>query len=140
MSDWKEQEIINAGAEWAEGLQSGYVDAILRLYDERAVLWGTLSQIRRADHDLIRKYFENLMSHEGIKVEFTSSLIRHYGDIALNTGTYTFSWRDGNRKVSIPSRFSFVYWYSYGNWRIIDHHSSIVPDSPFDTSRYVVET
>ena len=81
---------MNARAEWAAALQSGYADAMLRLYDEKAVLWGTLSQIRRADHEQIRKYFESLMTYEGIRVEFTSSLIRHYGDMAINTGTYTF--------------------------------------------------
>ena len=139
MSDWKEQEIINLSVEWAQAIRSGYVESVMRLYDDKAVLWGTLSQEMRADRESIRRYFTKFEDHEGLNVEFTRSLIRIFGDIAINSGNYTFSWREQGRQISVPARFSFIYHYEYGSWLIIDHHSSILPDSPFDASKYFVD-
>jgi hypothetical protein len=59
--------------------------------------------------------------------------IRVYGDLAINTGTYTFIGpaRDAAGKpISRPARFSFVYRNRDGRWLIVDHHSSAVPPPP----------
>ena len=53
---------------------------------------------------------------------------RVFGDIAVNTGFYTFTdVRDGE-KVTFDARFSFVYKRDANDkWLIVDHHSSSVP-------------
>jgi hypothetical protein len=49
-----------------------------------------------------------------------------YGNAAVNTGYYTFSYvKDGETK-SLPARYSFT----YDRWMIVDHHSSAIPSPP----------
>jgi hypothetical protein len=63
-------------------------------------------------------------------VAFGDQLIRVYGDTAVNTGYYTFSYvRDGETR-SLPARYSFTYVKSGDNWFIVDHHSSAMPPAP----------
>jgi hypothetical protein len=66
--------------------------------------------------------------------EFKGSIgeqrVRIYGDIAINSGTYSFNnVRDG-KPVTTAARFSFVYRNRDGRWVIVDHHSSAVPTPP----------
>ncbi|MBE9492050.1 MAG: DUF4440 domain-containing protein [Bacteroidetes bacterium] len=128
MDQEQKKEILHAARMWAEAIQSRIVDQILELYDEKAVLWGTLSDVRRDTPDNIREYFNKFVTHEGIKVDFTDNYIRIYEDIAINTGYYTFSWKEENNKVVIPARFTFTYNKKGNQWYIIDHHSSLVPE------------
>ena len=55
------------------------------------------------------------------------SNIRVYGDTAINTGYYTFSFLKDGESKSLPARYSFVYVKRNGDWKIVDHHSSKVP-------------
>ena len=66
----------------------------------------------------------------GLKVTFGEQLIRVYGDTAVNTGYYTFSYvKDGEAKT-LPARYSFTFVKDGGNWMIVDHHSSAMPAPP----------
>ena len=61
---------------------------------------------------------------------FGDQLIRVYGDMAINSGYYTFSYvKDGETKT-IPARYSFVYVKGTTGWLIVDHHSSAMPAPP----------
>ena len=42
-------------------------------------------------------------------VKFGDQLIRVYGDTAVNTGYYTFSYTKDGETKSIPARYSFTY-------------------------------
>jgi len=65
-----------------------------------------------------------------LKVNFGEQLIRVYGDTAVNTGYYTFSYvKDGETKT-LPARYSFTFVKEGGNWMIVDHHSSAMPAAP----------
>lgn len=85
-------------------------DKVLSLYAGDAVLWGTLSPTVRADRAALRDYFVAAFKVlPGLKVDFGNQLIRVYGDTAVNTGYYTFSYvKDGQTK-SLPARYSFTY-------------------------------
>ena len=63
-----------------------------RLYESEAVLWGTRSPTLRDNPATVRDYF-NLLSTvpPDYKVVIDEQRIRVYGDIAINTGTYTLS-------------------------------------------------
>ena len=53
---------------------------------------------------------------------------RVFGNVAVNTGYYTFSDVIDGKKATFTARFSFVYKRnSNGIWLIVDHHSSAVP-------------
>ena len=79
----------------------------------------------------IRDYFNVLSTvPQEYKVVLGEQRIRIYGDIALNSGTYTFSSVRDSKPITRPARFSFVYRNRDGRWLIVDHHSSAVPASP----------
>ena len=66
----------------------------------------------------------------GLKVAYGDQLIRVYGNAAVNTGYYTFSYvKDGETK-SLPARYSFTYVKNGERWLIVDHHSSATPSPP----------
>ncbi len=125
------EDVAAASAKWAETFIDDSPDAILALYDKEAVLWGTLSPTRRDDPAAIRDYFVKAFAAlPGHKVTFGDQLIRVYGDTAINTGYYTFSFmRDGEPKT-LSARYSFVYVKRNGDWKIVDHHSSAAPAPP----------
>ncbi|MFZ0123017.1 MAG: DUF4440 domain-containing protein [Xanthobacteraceae bacterium] len=63
-------------------------------------------------------------------VQFGDQLIRVYGDTAVNTGYYTFSYTKDGETKSIPARYSFTYVKDGNDWKIVDHHSSAIPAPP----------
>jgi len=63
-------------------------------------------------------------------VKFGDQLIRVYGDTAVNTGYYTFSYTKDGETKSIPARYSFTYVKDGNDWKIVDHHSSAMPAPP----------
>jgi hypothetical protein len=128
-------EILKLSANWSEALSSGDENNVTALYHEDAVLWGTLSPVIRDTPELIREYFVKFATLDRIRVEFSNPVIRRYGDVAINTGYYVFSWYENEKKVVVPARYTFAYVYK-GGWKIIDHHSSVVPEQPFDLSKY----
>ncbi len=81
--------------------------------------------------ELIREYFEKAFKAlPGHKVTFGEQLIRIYGNTAINTGYYTFSYMKDGETKTLPARYSFVYVKRGGKWVIVDHHSSAMPALP----------
>jgi uncharacterized protein (TIGR02246 family) len=122
------EEVASATAKWAAVFVDDNPDSILALYAPDAVLWGTLSPTLRQGPAALREYFvAAFKALPGHKVSFGDQLIRVYGDTAVNTGYYTFSYvKDGETKT-LPARYSFVYAKGDKGWLIVDHHSSSVP-------------
>src|SRR5262249_39682464 len=63
-------------------------------------------------------------------VKFGDQLIRVYGNTAVNSGYYTFSYTKDGETKSIPARYSLTYVKDGNDWKIVDHHSSAVPTPP----------
>ena len=61
---------------------------------------------------------------------YNSRQHRVYGNTAVNTGYYTFSYTKDGETKSIPARYSFTYVKDGNDWKIVDHHSSAVPTPP----------
>jgi uncharacterized protein (TIGR02246 family) len=113
---------------WIDGMNSHDAERVVALYDDEAVLWGTRSPSLRDTPTTIRDYFTVLRSvPPSYKVSLGEQRIRVYGDIAINTGSYTFTEERDGKTISRPARFSFVYRIRDGRWLIVDHHSSVVP-------------
>ena len=122
------EDVAAATAKWAEVFTDDNPDPILALYDKEAVMWGTLSPTRRDDPAAIRDYFvKAFKALPGHKVTFGDQLIRVYGDTAINTGYYTFSFVKDGQPTTLPARYSFVYVKRNGAWKIVDFHSSKLP-------------
>jgi hypothetical protein len=96
--------------------------------DPEAVLWGTRSASLRDTPATVRDYFKILQSvPPSYRVALGEQRIRIYGDLAINTGTYTFSGDRDGKPTMRPARFSFVYRNRGGRWLIVDQRSSAVP-------------
>src|SRR5262245_46701133 len=120
-----------ASMKWAQTLGENDPDKVLALYASDGVLWGTLSTTVRADRAALRDYFVTAFRVlPNLKVRFGQQLIRVYGQTAINTGDYTFSYlKDGETKTW-PARYSFTFVKNGQNWMIVDHHSSAMPAAP----------
>jgi len=124
-------DITAASSAWAEALAAETPDKVMALYANDAVLWGTLSPKLRADREGMLDYFVGgFKALPNRKVAFGDQFIRIYGDTAINSGYYTFSYvKDGETK-QLPARYSFTYIKSGDKWLIVDHHSSAMPQPP----------
>jgi uncharacterized protein (TIGR02246 family) len=122
------EDVSAATARWATTLGEDNPDTILPLYATDVVLWGTLSPTVRSDHAALRDYFVRAFAAlPDLKVTFGEQLIRVYGNTAVNTGYYTFSYvKDGEQKT-LPARYSFTFVKTGTTWLIVDHHSSAMP-------------
>jgi uncharacterized protein (TIGR02246 family) len=121
-------DVVAATQAWVDGMNSHDAERVVGLYDPEAVLWGTRSASLRDTAVTIRDYFKLLQTvPPSYRVELGEQRIRIYGDIAINTGTYTFSEDRDGKAVIRPARFSFVFRNCNGRWLIVDHHSSAIP-------------
>ena len=64
------------------------------------------------------------------RVTLGEQLVRVFGEVALNSGTYTFTNTQDGKTISNASRFSFAYVRKGDRWMIVDHHSSPMPSPP----------
>jgi uncharacterized protein (TIGR02246 family) len=125
------EDVATATQKWATVFDENNPDTILQLYAKDGVLWGTLSPTLRSDPAAVKAYFVGAFKAlPKATVSFGEQLVRVYGDTAVNTGTYTFSYTKDGETKSIPARFSFTYVKEGGDWKIVDHHSSVVPTPP----------
>jgi uncharacterized protein (TIGR02246 family) len=124
-------EVAAATLAWGRALGEDDPAKVLPFYSDDAVLWGTVSPTVRSDRAALRDYFVTAFKVlPGLKVTFGDQLIRVYGNAAVNTGYYTFSYfKDGETK-SLPARYSFTYVKNGERWLIVDHHSSAMPSPP----------
>jgi uncharacterized protein (TIGR02246 family) len=125
------EDVHAATMKWGETLGQNEPDKIVDLYATDGVLWGTLSPTLRSNRAGLRDYFVGAFKVlPNLKVNFGEQLIRVYGNTAVNTGYYTFSYvKDGEPKT-LPARYSFTFVKDGGNWVIVDHHSSAMPGAP----------
>jgi uncharacterized protein (TIGR02246 family) len=125
------EDVAAAAAKWTEIFAQNNPDTISALYAKDGVLWGTLSPTVRSDPGTVKAYFVAAFNAlPKATVKFGDQLIRVYGDTAVNTGYYTFSYTKDGETKSIPARYSFTYKKEGNDWLIVDHHSSAMPAPP----------
>jgi uncharacterized protein (TIGR02246 family) len=125
------EDVSASTSEWGRALGEDDPDKVLPLYADDAVLWGTLSPMVRADRAALRDYFVTAFKVlPGLKVTFGDQYIRVYGNAAVNTGYYTFSYSKDGEVKTLPARYSFTFIKNGERWLIVDHHSSAMPAAP----------
>ena len=120
----KDSEITDLFNQWNSTLQTKDPKKVSALYEENGILIPTLSNKVRHNHEEIEDYFTRFLA-KGPRGEIDESNIRVFGDIAINSGVYTFSFKD---ESSVSARFTFVYRWNQERWMIIEHHSSTMPE------------
>jgi uncharacterized protein (TIGR02246 family) len=121
-SDSRDQ-VAAATDAWAAAFNSNQPARVTALYDADAVLWGTTSKTIATTPAAIADYFKVITRFPELRVRFGDQNIRVHGDIAINTGYYTFA----GPKAELPARYTLVFRRREGKWLIVEHHSSRVP-------------
>lgn len=125
------EDVLAAMEAWKQNLAVGTAgdpSKILSLYAKDGILWGTISSKLRDNPALIKDYFVNAYKKlPKLTVEFIDPHVRVYGDTAINTGYYTFSFQKNGEMKSLPARYSFALVKRDGKWLLADHHSSGMP-------------
>lgn len=120
------EEVADLFSIWNKALQTEKPEEVVACYAEDAILLPTLSKTVRHNHDEIRNYFVDFLSKKPIGKTVEEN-IRIYGEIAINSGIYTFSLTENNKTTKATARFTFVYKKHQSSWKIIEHHSSLLP-------------
>ncbi len=113
--------------DWKEAVEGGDADAIVKLYDKKAIMISTFVQNPITKHDELLSYYKKVIVNPDVRVEIEEEHPRRFGNMAVNTGRYTLSYTQEGEEVVVPARFSFTYQLQDKKWVIVDHHSSAVP-------------
>ena len=120
-----EQQVIALFGDWNDALATGDPDVVTNMYAEDAVLLPTVSNQVRHNHAEIRDYFVAFLAKQPQGV-ITESNARVLSDtLATNAGVYVFTFGDGS---TVSARFNYTYELRGGAWKIIQHHSSAMPE------------
>lgn len=113
---------------WIDAFNAHDAARVSALYDAQAVLWGTLSADIITSADTVDAYFDRTFQfNPPPTVRLGQLLVRVFGDAAVASGSYTLVFEIARQFHLMPARFSFTYHCKAGQWRIVDHHSSLVP-------------
>lgn len=120
-------EVTKLFKKWDGALQTGNPETVTELYSEDAVLLPTVSNKVRANHAAIADYFHHFLELKP-KGTLNEVHLACYGDIVINEGIYTFDVVKDGKPAKIQARYTFVYHKDDGEWKIISHHSSLMPE------------
>ena len=105
-------------------------DAVAKLFSDDAVLLPTVSNKERTDYAGIRDYFVTFLKGSPVGTINTSTI-----DLGCNkatrVGLWTVTMTDAatGAKSDVKARYSFVYRYIDGEWKIDHLHSSMLPET-----------
>ena len=118
-------DVLGLFDQWNTALSTLNPDTVTALYADNAVLLPTVSNQVRHNHEEIRDYFVGFLqkSPQGVVDEFNVNILSDTH--VTNSGIYTFTFGDGSK---VSARFSFLYVASNDGWKILQHHSSAMPE------------
>ncbi|GAB2519068.1 SgcJ/EcaC family oxidoreductase [Microbulbifer agarilyticus] len=119
-----DNEILALFDEWNNALKTGKPESVAALYESNGILLPTVSNKVRHNHAEIEDYFVHFLA-KGPQGKIDEANIRTFGELAINSGVYTFSFADG---AVVQARYTFVYRWNGQRWLIVEHHSSAMPE------------
>ena len=118
-------DVIALFEEWNGALATLDPDTVTAMYAADAVLLPTVSNQVRHNHGEIRDYFVNFLRKAPQGVINESNVHILSDSHATNSGVYTFTFGDGS---AVTARFSYLYVATEAGWKILQHHSSAMPE------------
>jgi uncharacterized protein (TIGR02246 family) len=120
--------------DWNFALSSLDASQVAQRYWPNAVLLPTVSNTPRTTPAMVRDYFEHFVARRP-RGRIDSRTIQSGCNLAMDMGTYTFSLMDDKGVTSeVAARYTFIYQYRDGGWKILHHHSSAMPESTANTT------
>ena len=126
----KDREIAGLFDRWNSVLQTGNAQSMVDLYAPDAVLQPTMSNQLRTTPDQIKDYFEHFMALKPAGQINYREISQLGSNVALDSGVYTFTLTEATGKTrQVQARYTFVYEQVDGQWKILNHHSSAMPEA-----------
>lgn len=120
-----ENEVRQLFTLWNDALLTGNSSTVANRYAKNAVLLPTVSDRPRTDFEGIKDYFDGFL-----KLKPDGKILTSYVSIGENwckdNGIYEFT--KGTDGSKVRARYSFVYVFEDGQWKISHHHSSLMPE------------
>ena len=120
-----EENVIALFGDWNDALATGDPDVVTNMYADDAVLLPTVSNQVRHNHAEIRDNFVAFLAKkpQGVITESNARVLSE--TLATNAGVYVFTFGDGS---TVSARFNYTYELRDGDWKIIQHNSSAMPE------------
>jgi len=121
-----EEQVKNLFQLWNSALATEDPDAVAKRYSKDAVLLPTVSDVPRTNYGLIKDYFVHFLKKkpEGKIIE---SHVKMGHNWCQDVGIYEFTM--GTTGDKVLGRYSFIYVWEDGEWKIAHHHSSVMPEA-----------
>lgn len=114
-------------AKWNNALQTGDAKKVANLYAKDAVLLPTVSNLARVTLDEIEDYFNHFLEKKPFGVVKQRNIKQGCNKLT-DAGIYDFEIVVDGEKQTVPARYTFVYEYRDNQWKIVHHHSSMMPE------------
>jgi len=126
-----DQEIAALFDKWNATLKTGSASAVASLYAPDAMLQPTVSNKVRTTPAEIQDYFDHFLIGKPVGTINFREIRRLGPDAAMDSGVYTFTLTnaDGSKR-DVQARYTFLYERLNGQWKILNHHSSAMPEVP----------
>lgn len=117
-----EDEVRDLFGLWNDALATEDPEKVAARYSKQGVLLPTVSDVPRTDNEGIVDYFTNFLKLKP-QGEIQSGKIIVGTNWAQDAGIYEFTM-GANNNAKVKGRYTFVYVYEDGEWKISQHHSS----------------
>jgi len=111
---------------WNNALATGDASKVAALYSKDAILLPTVSDKARTTPAEIEDYFSHFLKSQPQGVIHEGVIVADTPNWAKDAGIYEFTMGVSGAKVK--GRYSFVYIFEDGEWKIAHHHSSVMPE------------
>mmetsp|Transcript_26828 Transcript_26828/g.63985 ORF Transcript_26828/g.63985 Transcript_26828/m.63985 type:complete len:633 (-) Transcript_26828:67-1965(-) len=128
----KPEEVRALFQNWNSALATLDPSKVAKCYSKEAILLPTVSDEPRTSEDRITEYFVNFLQNkpQGVITEGKTTS----GDgWCKDAGIYEFTM--GSTGDKVLARYSFVYVFEDGEWKIAHHHSSVMPEGLLEAQR-----
>jgi hypothetical protein len=115
---------------WMQRICQGQVVNVLNLYTPNAVLVATFAPAPLTTRTQLKNYFvEFIGGKPGLCGKILSKESRQISKNSyVSSGLYEFYWNDNGKTATQKARYTYVWVVDqYDNWKILTHHSSVVP-------------
>lgn len=116
--------------QWNAAWATKNPDTVTALFAKQAVLLPTVSKVPRTDKAGIRDYFVGFLKNNPV-ARIDSSTVMEGCNKLIRVGQWSVDFTDAQTaaKSSVSGRFTFMYEYEDGAWKVAHLHSSLNPAS-----------
>ncbi|SDO54549.1 conserved hypothetical protein [Streptomyces sp. cf386] len=124
------KQVLGLFDQWNAALQTGDSKKVADLYAKDAVLLPTVSNNVRSDRAEIVDYFDHFLQNKPVGTKIESHVNILDSNSVIDAGTYEFKLTDPKtgEKSTVKARYTYAYEKRSGEWLIVNHHSSKMPE------------